>query len=318
MTSEILSRRSLAAMALGLLDAGAASGCAPSAETNPPAEVGTTRGLDSPGLDGASFTVAMPDGTYTVTGVGVHESAGPEASPLRAPEGAVVITLDVGSAERTGSGQLVRTRTTFQVAAGGETHDLGGPVPTGGAGVVVPGDGSDAVIEVVHEGRVARFAVSDGERLDEEPLYAATDPETIREELPIEDLVDGDLWTAPEFSAELVHSTFSTMAGWAPAGSAWLEARGLGISRQGTVVRGRRTPDVVTTITASRLVVDGDAVDTETGALEDSLQFAWVQVPLGALEAAVEITYDVEIDGSVIATDLTRTVDAGELAALTV
>lgn len=317
MTAPLLSRRTVAVLALGFLGAGSAAGCSPTAEINPPAEIGDIRTLDDPDLEGASFAVAMPDGTYTVTGVGVRDSAGPEAHRMKAPEGAVIITLAEGNLEFAGSSQPVRTRTTFQVAAGGRTYVIDGSLTQGGTGIAVPGDGSDAVIEVLHEGRTARFAVADGARLDDETLYVTTDGTHLGATLEEEDGFAYQEGIAPEVGLSLSHTTFSTMGGWAPKGKAWLEAGGIGVSSEGEVLRGSAAVATVTTITSRRLIVDGSPVETETGRTQVGVELAWAQVPLDSLEAALEITYDIGAGAETLAEGLTVTMDAVELDGLT-
>lgn len=321
MTSQLPSRRSVVTAALGLLAGGAISGCAPSQETNPAGEPGATRELDAGDRGGASFTVAMPDGTYTVTDVAVHSSVGPEAWRLVAPEGAAIVSLDVGSPVREGLGLTGRTTSTFQVVAGGETYSVESSGVSRGAGVVVPGDGSDAVIEVAHEGRTARFAVADGERLDEEPLYATSGTHVAHERLPQDEdgtveFVDGDY--GPEVDALMVHHTYSSEAGWAPKGSAWLEANSIGFSLPGMGISGEDWVDVVGTVTSVRLIVDGTAVETDSELTPERVLLAWAVVPLGAVRAALEITYDLTINGEVALSGGTHTLEDVELAGLTV
>lgn len=321
MTSPLPSRRAVATAALGLLAAGFVPGCAPSLETNPAGEPGDTRELDAGDRGGASFTVAMPDGTYTVTDVAVHSSVGPEARRLVAPEGAVIVSLDVGDSVGQSHYPLGHTRSIFQVVAGGETYSMESSGVSRGAGVVIPGDGSDAVIEVAHEGRTARFAVADGERLDEEPLYATSDTHVADERLPQDEdgkveFVDGDY--GPEISARMVHHTYSSEAGWAPKGSAWLEAYFIGFSRPGMGISGEGWVDVVGTVTSVRLIVDGTAVETDSELTPERVLLAWAVVPLAALQAALEITYDLTINGEAVLSGGTHTLEEMELAGLTV
>jgi hypothetical protein len=256
---------------------------------------------------GATIEVAMPDGDYVLTTVDVVTAVGEDDDEVTAAEGTAIVTVQV---ENLGNGYPFGNdapETAFHVEAGGEMHPFDRVTAWAGSGIVVPGDGSDAVIALTSAGHRLTFDVATGDQIDEAaqlevsdwvgPVTDVDDPE-----LP-EELSD-----APSIFGGVRSSTFFPEVGWAEEGMTWLELNEVHVT-DGGWIDGEHEGEA--TVTAIRVTTDtGEAeldlasAETTEGLRTGTTAYTGiVAVPTGATLVALAIDLDSVItddDGAVL------------------
>lgn len=245
---------------------------------------------------GATIEVAMPDGDFVLTTVDVVAAVGEDDEEVVAAEGTAIVTVQVENVRVGYPFGNDAPETAFHVEAGGEMVPFDQVTAWEGVGVVVPGDGSDAVIALTSAGHRLIFDVATGDQRDEAAQLAVTDwavplTDDDNPELP------GELSDAPSAYGGVRSSTFFPEVGWAEEGMTWLELNEVHVS-DGGWIDGEHEGEA--TVTAIRVTTDtgeaeldlGTAV-TDEGVREGTTAYSgFVAVPTGATLVALAIDID--------------------------
>lgn len=278
----------------------------------PPAtKLGTVIPLAVSDSEAEPFDLATVDATYTISAVGVTDLVwNTEGEPLGAPDGGALVTLKV---ERAAHQNVPTSPTSSAVLrAGGEEYE----VPEGLSAIAVPGDGSDAVIEVAYGENVQRYSVPEAEQTAGTP-FAVQDLAPIN--APQSQLIGDEssgASTSYEFRVRGGTSTWSEEDGWAPEGStiAYLDVS----FRQSTQFReGFGTVDYDDTtyeLTALSLTANGKSIEVplDSVSIEPKPDGDWDNLDT-VLRIRAEVPFDISEMTVSAEVSMTATLDSDEM-----